>query len=81
MRYRLKQGQVLDLPALPAPLRHAAEQAFRNCTTHPPHETPAIVRARAELRDWLEGEAGRRRATYAQIVHAFKTRRLGGRSG
>lgn len=77
MRYRLKEGQALDLAALPAPMRHAAEQAFRKCTDRPPHETPAIVRARAELRDWLEGEAGRRSATYGQMVHAFKTRRLG----
>ena len=76
MRYRLKTGQNLDLAALPAPYRHTADLAFRNCTARPPHETPAIVRARAELRDWLEGEGARRGMGYARIVHAFKTGRL-----
>ena len=77
MRYRLKPGQTLDLAALPAPYRHTADLAFRNCTARPPHETPAIVRARAELRDWLEGEGTRRGMGYARVVHAFKTGRLG----
>jgi len=76
MRYRLKPGQHLDLAALPSPLRHAADRAFRNCEDRSPHETPAIVRARADLRAWLESEAGRRSMSFAQVVHAFKTGRL-----
>lgn len=76
MRYRLKPGQNLDLAALPSPLRHAADTAFRNCAKQSPYETPFIVRARNELRSWLEGEAMRRKLSYAQVVHAFKTGRL-----